>query len=879
MIMNKAGLPERIGPYRVLRLLGQGGMGAVYAAVPENGGDEVALKVMRRAQTLDEKRFLAEARMLQRIDHPQVIRCLDVGSADDGLYMVLELMPGGDARALMERHGGRLKEMQALRIMQDVARGLEALEESGLVHRDIKPDNIFLRQDGRAVLADFGVVRALETTQALTMPGVPVGTVAYMAPEQAEARGDIDTRADIYGWGATLYAMLSGRPPFLGENPMMTMLMVVNQPFPDLRKLRPDCSSSTIHLINRATMRDPAGRYQHARELREAVAGVIEHVNLMAEDGNIESTRERRSRRGRQGENGQADKSQAAAIEGKNAEEVKEQQRGERFLDNLDQAGLNRVMTRVRIAEDGLCAWINLAPETSFPSVLLRAVLHRRGVIYGLREGAILDASRSGPSPRRVVVAAGDRPSPGFPGRDIYGQVVPPLPDAAIVTVSEDATEAWLLTPPGKLPTREEVQRALVTSGVRFGILRDALALAWEGPPPADGRRLVAKASPLREAMPPCFILSDQHDAGLDNLAPVQQGEVIARWNEGSAGSPGMDVCGRPIPVAVVQSHEADVLAGEGTDISRDSRGRLLLRASRHGHVQRRVDGVIRVVNLVEVNGDLEFSEEGLSSDDVVVVHGSVRAGARISCSNDVVIEGDLEDASVDAGGSIEVQGNVLPGGAPVIGVDAMAVQGSVQRRVVAGNLRVAGKVEHCELVATGDITAQQVIGGSVTAGGSVRVAYAGDDLGTTTELWAGRNLPYDDQERLARLAERRLAAERNRLVEECKMLAGEVLAQEGRTARMVGAVNHKVLLRHQQMLEHMEERWREAESLREDSRRRLADQRQMLRELGNITCNQDCSVEVSVLARPGVVARIADADPLRLRHKRHRLRLRLDDC
>ncbi|TVR12754.1 MAG: DUF342 domain-containing protein [Planctomycetota bacterium] len=864
-----ASMPQFIGPYRIIAALGSGGMATVYRGIHRNGGAERAIKVMQDVGHPQAKqRFLAEARALQTIDHPNVIRCYHVEEADEDLYMVLELVEGGDVKALMRKNGAQLPEAQALGIARDVARGLEALEEAGIIHRDIKPENIFVTRQGVAKLADFGVLRQSNNPQQLTQEGAPIGTVAYMSPEQASGGAELDMRSDIYSLGATLYAMLTGEQPFTGPSPMITLLKVVSDPFPDIIRKRKDLSGATRQCISKATRKEAADRFQHAAELREVLSGLIEHIQLggAQDDGPVAHTT--------------APKKRPRATPAPPARSAPSN--GKALLENLDPEGLQRVLRRVRVADNGLSAWINLAPDTRFPSELLKAVLQHREVCFGLIEAAIMDASRPRPSPRRLVVAHGDRPSPGCGGRDIYGNNIPPLQVAASVLVSDDCFQAWLLTEPGAYPNRKQAQLALIEAGVRFGIDKEALRLAWNEAAPMDGRRLVASGVRMQPGRAAGFCVqldfADNLKEAQRNLQPVAQGDLLAVWEDAVTGVQGMDVCGNPVPVPAVATVTPEQQSGEGTEIARDRSGRLILRAIRDGHVQRRVDGVIRVVKVHEIPGDLSADDAAVVSDEVVVVRGTVRQGAQIHCSSDVVIMGNLEDAHIDAGGSIEIHGDILPGEQPVVGIETMEVHGDVQRKVVAGNLRIEGTVEHCQLVATGDISMHRVVGGSVTAGGSVRVDYAGDALGTTTELWAGRNVPYDEQAHMARLAEHRLSVERKKVLAECQELRQEYEQQQQRGVRLEGALDAQVQQRHQAMLERLQQRWQQAEHSREHSREKLAKQRQLLRDMSGITHNADCQVQVAVLAKSGVVARIADADPTRLESDRHRLRVALHD-
>ena len=216
--------PDRIGPYRITRVLGQGGMGTVYEAEQlEPLRRTVALKVIRRGMDTDEvlARFESERQALAVMDHPNIARALEAGTTDEGLpYFVMELVPGEAITHYCDRHGLDLR--QRLQLYLGVCRGVQHAHQKGVIHRDLKPSNILVRvTDGQpiATIIDFGVAKATDRRLAdgefTTELGVAVGTPAYMSPEQAEASGlDIDTRSDIYSLGMVLYELLTGVLPF-----------------------------------------------------------------------------------------------------------------------------------------------------------------------------------------------------------------------------------------------------------------------------------------------------------------------------------------------------------------------------------------------------------------------------------------------------------------------------------------------------------------------------------------------------------------------------------------------------------------------------------------------------------------------------------------
>jgi len=264
-----------VAGYELLSKLGEGGMGAVWRARQlKVGGREVALKVVSGSSAVsddDRARFRREAGAAAAVSHENVISIFDVGETADGRpFMALELVPGGDAQKLCETRGGRLNEAEALALVRDAARGVGALARAGLVHRDIKPANIFIGADGRAKLADLGLARQAAGDDRMTASGMIVGTPAFMSPEQASAQ-PLDVRTDIYALGATLYALCTGRPPFVGRTALVVVAKVLNDEAPDPRDLVPALSAGTARVIARALSKDPRARFQTADELVDAL--------------------------------------------------------------------------------------------------------------------------------------------------------------------------------------------------------------------------------------------------------------------------------------------------------------------------------------------------------------------------------------------------------------------------------------------------------------------------------------------------------------------------------------------------------------------------------------------------------------------------------
>ena len=224
----------RIGPYQVLEALGRGGMATVYQAYEPGLDRYVALKVLP-AEFLHEpsfaERFQREARVVARLEHPHIVPVFGFGidQAAGIPWMAMRLLPAGSLAAL--RQDGALGPADALAILAEVAEALDYAHAKGVVHRDVKPQNVLLDESGRAYLADFGIARMVEGSQHLTRTGMICGTPEYMAPEQATGVA-VDQRADIYALGVVAYELLTGRTPFQADTPVAVLLKHVSAPIP-----------------------------------------------------------------------------------------------------------------------------------------------------------------------------------------------------------------------------------------------------------------------------------------------------------------------------------------------------------------------------------------------------------------------------------------------------------------------------------------------------------------------------------------------------------------------------------------------------------------------------------------------------------------------
>jgi len=265
-----------VGKFRLLALLARGGPGEVHSAYQPELDRNVALRLMAEGEDASPssiERFEREARLAAKLDHPGIVKVLDVGNEGDLHWIAAELVPGSSLdRVLLEK---RLTVEHALRIARSVAEALAAAHEDGVVHRDVKPGNIIIDGEGRVRVADFGLAtHACDDSD--TDAGSLLGTPDYMAPEQAFGDpAEVTSRADLYGLGAVLYEMLTGRPPLTGATPLAVLRKLEEEEPAPPSSHNPDVSPEVDALVLRALEKDPERRHASARALAEALTGLI----------------------------------------------------------------------------------------------------------------------------------------------------------------------------------------------------------------------------------------------------------------------------------------------------------------------------------------------------------------------------------------------------------------------------------------------------------------------------------------------------------------------------------------------------------------------------------------------------------------------------
>ncbi len=291
---EQAPLPfEQLGQYRIDAPLGSGGMGDVYRAYDPRLDRNVAIKVLPAELSRNDQfveRFTSEARAVAQLTHPHIVPVYNIGQDKGHHFFVMELVEGQSLAQLLHQRG-KLSSDRALKVVQQVAAGLAEAHRHGLIHRDIKPSNILLSSEtDTAKLADFGLVKSLNSNVDGTATGIVMGTVDYIAPEQGQGK-PVDGRADLYSLGVLLYHLISGRLPFVADSPTAMIFQHAYEQPTALREVAPMVSAEVEAIINRLMSKDPDQRYQSAQDLMEAISSLPAHQETAFYSGPTSSSR------------------------------------------------------------------------------------------------------------------------------------------------------------------------------------------------------------------------------------------------------------------------------------------------------------------------------------------------------------------------------------------------------------------------------------------------------------------------------------------------------------------------------------------------------------------------------------------------------------
>ena len=274
---------KTVGPYRILEQIGAGGMATVYKAYQPNMDRYVAIKVLPIQLSKDPeftKRFEREARAIARLEHAHILPVHDYGDQEGITYIAMRYIKAGTLKDRMS--AGRLSLEEINRLIGQIGGALDYAHRMGVIHRDVKPANVLMDDQGDTYLSDFGLARMMEPTQQITGSGVGLGTPAYMSPEQGQGI-KVDHRSDIYSLGIILFEMLTGRVPYEAETPMAVVLKHITGDLPLPRTLNPNTPEAVERVILKALSKDPADRYQTAGEMVQALDAAVRMARVDAQ--------------------------------------------------------------------------------------------------------------------------------------------------------------------------------------------------------------------------------------------------------------------------------------------------------------------------------------------------------------------------------------------------------------------------------------------------------------------------------------------------------------------------------------------------------------------------------------------------------------------
>ncbi|TVR46102.1 MAG: DUF342 domain-containing protein [Planctomycetota bacterium] len=833
--------PQRLGAYRVNSLLGNGPLGQVFLGVDTRNQRPVALRLFTPGFDSDDfvEALGGLVDQLRQLDDPLVVPLLEVERVSEGFYVAMDFLPGGDLQSLLRRQGGVMELTQAMTVISQAAKAVHAAAGAGIFHADLKPGSLLLDLDGRVHVGNAGIfplamqVRRLRATDR---------SWAYTAPELASTDFTVDARTDMFGLGAILFRLLSGTQLFSASDPHQAMQDVRACRLPDLKKVLPQVPDEVRDCIARCCARRPDDRYPSLRSLLDALEQITDTLLGQRRAG--------------------------AAIEALDG--LLADRRALRAA--LEPAQLRRLSRMVQVVDHGLKAVLRLAPGASFKRQLLEVILAEAGIRYGIDEAALNEATRSSETVRLLVVARGEAPTPARPGRDVRGDAMAPLMQSVQLRISDDGLQALALVRPGRKVQGDELDAALAEaklnqSSINTDVLvqlRSARGLNQECLVLATGRA----PKPGQDAG--WRLLEQSGDGGLRR---VRRGDRIACWTLARPGIDGIDVHGLVLPAAQPRQAQPEDLLGVGVELRQDQ-GEPLLLASQQGGVIRRADGVVEVQPIHDVEGDVDASRPPVESDEMVVVHGSVRNGGIVQSAQNVVILGDVEGGEISAGGDIVISGEFSGGGGQVCaggGVQAGSVAG---RRLIASSLQVSGVLHAACVHVAGDVRARAIVGGEVVCGGSIEVEELGDADGATTIARCGTHLQLSERQLVARLRWQKISADRRRLLARRDDLLADQHALELRSMRhrSVSVSCAEALAIMQQEIAIIDQSLSGIREQSDSLRHEVMEQVESMASVDEV--RGQAHVLARHLAYPGVQVSIADGEAEELKRRRRQYRL-----
>lgn len=791
-------------------------------------------------------------------NHAQIAQLGDLASVPGWFYLLSQAHQGIDVATSISRRGSALAEALALSLLHEVVVGMQALHAAGLSHG----------------LLDLRRVRITESKQVVLTGSLPSAfdrlappaardftTLAAIAPELVAGQASRGLATEMWSLGVCLHGMIDPKPLYEATNTADLVVQVRDGHLPDLRKRVGHTARATQDILAGLLAPDPSLRYtsyddvlfdvDRARQGREAQRSSASHAALPAQvPGRPVAI---------------ASRSGMFEVEDLQQHVVAHESQPATAPAKLSVAALRKLVKMVRTSQDGLRAWLVLAPGAAFPKELVQRLMIEAGISHGLRETGVYEASRPADMPRKIILAEGQEPRPGVPGMTVRGEAVDALNRSVVIEVADDGMQAVALTPPDEPVSASELEAELAASGVKRGVDRKRMErLISDGA--ETGRTVIAtgqepEAAELArwELAGDGIVLGEHGSADLNQIRSVRAGDRLGVWVPGTRGSYGYTVTDDSIKPPAVRQPQPPDFAGEGTGLARYD-GDTLLMAERSGVVGQLPDGSVRVLPLKEILGDLGPQHSPMDTTELLVVRGSILDGAEVHAAGGVMVRGDVGDALIDAGGDLTVMGAIGPGRSGITVAGRIQAASATNRSMVAAEIQIDETVAGCQVVATGSIRVGAVVGGSLVAAGDIEV-HGDAGGGSECQLWAGHHAPNAIKHQMAKLTERRLHGERGRMVTERKRFAHQIeeMSYKDYMYSVGGYMQKEYLEDMRQRLEMMKGRSEEIDGLIEEARGEIVDTRQEADDLAAQSDDRNARIAVHGTAQPGLIAKVAD--------------------
>ena len=626
---------------------------------------------------------------------------------------------------------------------------------------------------------------------------------------------------DLYGVAVLLLCFLQSNLWSFGDKHHTTMQFIKDEGLLPYIDALTEVSDDSIEFLRQALSNKEAQRYRDAKTMREDLKRSLAGLSLRISKAPIQED---------------AGRSNLYNTRDINAHIEKRENTHQRTETRVDRKRLKFLAKLVVLSESGLTAHINLAPGTCFPRTLLVKLLQTAGVVHGIDESAVAEATRSMPSIRRIVLARGTPPYPGKAGLSVRGVKISALQKSISIDVSPDGMRAIAHARPKQAISHEDIQKSLQAADVNFGIIPSAVQQLQQQGCGIEGEILIAQGRLATPGISAHYLIAEGFERA--DKRTVKRNHVVASWRKASPALNGQRVDGSTITASIAADKQPSDLAGEGVEIHREQQD-IILRATSDGVIQQQPDGTISVLPIREIYNGVRAGEEQVC-EDVLVIYGDVADGAILRADSGIRIEGELGDAEVHCGGDMEVLGDINGGKQKIHAAGVVKAENIKSAHVVAYAISVTSHIQHSDIVSLSDVRAYHIANSSITAANDITCHDAGSEEGELCTLWAGHHIPLAIQLDIAVLQEKRLCSERTRMIKERNTLAGDAerMKQKAYRFNVGGFINSEHLQLLHDRIAQLKNRDEHLHQSLEDARHIIVEHKEQADELKSTADN-----------------------------------------